>query len=505
MARKPFRVMEQLENEKEKIYQVPQNNHAEITSLIISNVGSEVEEITIEMDKKSFPGNMEIPANDMVPVPLKNSPIKLNEGEKIKGMGTGPSASASVSLFEGDDDKGFDIELEEEGFFGNYYDIEIVDNSGELDVNLSAQLDDQRLMVQLGTDEDGNVLGEIEDGEYTSSFEEPINLVDSSIVSDTVSIYQYATQPDEVFVSDYDTPVDLEYENLQENTVEVTNIDGTGNYDEGDDYLIDYENGTIEVIAEGNMVDNNEYLISYDYFREFMEDQDYNVLYEEGNFEVLFNTVTGENFVAVVNVDDEEFMSNYNTYVNLEYENIEFDSETVTNTDGTGEFERGTDYEMNYVDGEIMVLDDGSMTDEANYLISYTVEYIELENTNIRPDSEVIESADGTFSFTEGEDYEIDHDLGRLNIISSEMAGEDCTADYEYSNMQNNETTYADLQYTQNFAYNIVDLINELEEFNSTLHGSGEGVITEGITKEFTGGKSSNINVHIAGTEVEVE
>ncbi|MBM7624788.1 phage tail fiber protein [Sporohalobacter salinus] len=70
-------------------------------------------------------------------------------------------------------------------------------------------------------------------------------------------------------------------------------------------------------------------------------------------------------------VTGEIFTSNYDTAVSLDQDGIIEGSETVTDTDGTGEYYEGRDYTMNYTNGEITVLSSGAMSDAADYLIDY--------------------------------------------------------------------------------------------------------------------------------------
>ena len=63
--------------------------------------------------------------------------------------------------------------------------------------------------------------------------------------------------------------------------------------------------------------------------------------------------------------------SEYDTWVQLAHTNIVNASETVTDTSGATTYTRGTDYQMNYTDGKIMVLSTGNMQNYTDYLISY--------------------------------------------------------------------------------------------------------------------------------------
>lgn len=58
------------------------------------------------------------------------------------------------------------------------------------------------------------------------------------------------------------------------------------------------------------------------------------------------------------------------TYVALEHPNIDKNSETVWNATGA-EMTKGTDYEMDYEDGEIKALSGGSIADGSEITVNY--------------------------------------------------------------------------------------------------------------------------------------
>jgi len=68
-------------------------------------------------------------------------------------------------------------------------------------------------------------------------------------------------------------------------------------------------------------------------------------------------------------VIDEVFTSAYDTWVNLAGTYI--GGEVVTTTDGLTTFLNGTDYQMDYINGQIKVLSTGNMVNATNYHIDY--------------------------------------------------------------------------------------------------------------------------------------
>ena len=67
------------------------------------------------------------------------------------------------------------------------------------------------------------------------------------------------------------------------------------------------------------------------------------------------------------------FLSEYDTWVKLQEQNIEADSESLTN------FDRGTDYEMDYSNGKIKVLSSGNMANATKYNINYEYKHNGIE------------------------------------------------------------------------------------------------------------------------------
>ena len=70
-------------------------------------------------------------------------------------------------------------------------------------------------------------------------------------------------------------------------------------------------------------------------------------------------------------VTGESFTSDYDTAVALSNEDIDPNSETVYESDPEEGFSEGTDYSMDYENGEITVLSGGSMDDSTTYTIDY--------------------------------------------------------------------------------------------------------------------------------------
>ena len=70
-------------------------------------------------------------------------------------------------------------------------------------------------------------------------------------------------------------------------------------------------------------------------------------------------------------VTDETFTSAYDTWVDLANEKIGEYNFTVETTDGTIQYSEGTDFELDYENGKIKVLSTGSMADTTDYHITY--------------------------------------------------------------------------------------------------------------------------------------
>jgi len=83
-------------------------------------------------------------------------------------------------------------------------------------------------------------------------------------------------------------------------------------------------------------------------------------------------------------IEDESFTAAHDAAVALQNVGIRSGSMTVTTADGLTEFTEGTDYTIDYDDGEITVLGSGSMADSTNYLISYDTE--KLSSVTLNPD-----------------------------------------------------------------------------------------------------------------------
>jgi len=68
---------------------------------------------------------------------------------------------------------------------------------------------------------------------------------------------------DEAFTAAADTAVLLDYTELVQGSITVTDPGGGGSYTEGVDYTIDYENGTITALGTGGLADGSNYEIDY--------------------------------------------------------------------------------------------------------------------------------------------------------------------------------------------------------------------------------------------------
>ncbi len=71
---------------------------------------------------------------------------------------------------------------------------------------------------------------------------------------------------DEEVVADEDAWVALDYKRLEPGSVVVTTDPAGTTYDEGDDYVIDYANGEIMCLSTGDISDEDDLLVDYDYF-----------------------------------------------------------------------------------------------------------------------------------------------------------------------------------------------------------------------------------------------
>jgi len=105
------------------------------------------------------------------------------------------------------------------------------------------------------------------------------------------------------------------------------------------DFKVDYFSGKIKALSDGKMKDGNSYDITYQY---------------------VVNTVEGDQFTATKG-----------SFVNLSNSHIARYSERVQNLDGSFDYIRGTDYEMNYESGYIKALAGGNMITGDNYTIQY--------------------------------------------------------------------------------------------------------------------------------------
>jgi len=65
--------------------------------------------------------------------------------------------------------------------------------------------------------------------------------------------------------STYDAPVQLAHTDLVADSVFVTTVDGETNYTETTNYTIDYSAGTITTLSTGDMAENTDYYIDYNY------------------------------------------------------------------------------------------------------------------------------------------------------------------------------------------------------------------------------------------------
>jgi hypothetical protein len=167
-------------------------------------------------------------------------------------------------------------------------------------------------------------------------------------------------------------------------------------------YGIIYYRGEIE---ELELQEKINYFIKYYHYNETRASSEYSNYGEPMRriFEVsdLISTLYAENVEKVklpmtleldtpyITLDNPiSFNSNYDTYVDLPYFKILYNTETVT--DGITVFKRNIDYQIDYQEGRIMVFSNGNMMDSSAYNISFscqspngigsTDEYIPIED-----------------------------------------------------------------------------------------------------------------------------
>ena len=76
----------------------------------------------------------------------------------------------------------------------------------------------------------------------------------------------YIVQTNETFKSDFDKWVSLAHSKIDKNSQKVTNTTDEIPYVNNTDYVMNYTDGTIKILSTGNMINDTNYHIDYDYF-----------------------------------------------------------------------------------------------------------------------------------------------------------------------------------------------------------------------------------------------
>ena len=120
-----------------------------------------------------------------------------------------------------------------------------------------------------------------------------------------------------------------------------------------------------------------------------------------------------EPFITSNEITNENFIAQIDTAVELNHVHIEQGSVVVTNLDGDVTYTEGIDYEINYEDGTITVIE-GSMSDATDYLISYRTDSISTINSN--PDGN-----SGTIRRQIGENITMDINVAGDDLFANEV------------------------------------------------------------------------------------
>ncbi len=137
---------------------------------------------------------------------------------------------------------------------------------------------------------------------------------------------------DEAMTASFDEAVALASTFIEEDTLTITDY-----FEEGADFTIDYENGTVTALSGGRLADGDDYYISYE----------------------LNEGITQE----------ESFTASHDTAVALSNSNLLNNSIKVYR-----HFEENTDYTVDYENGKLTLLTGGEMIDGRAYAVSYQAE-----------------------------------------------------------------------------------------------------------------------------------
>lgn len=149
--------------------------------------------------------------------------------------------------------------------------------------------------------------------------------------------------------------------------------------------------------------------------------------------------------------EEEEVTSDHDNWIDLDNAKIVPDSEAVEDSSGN-ELDKDSDYEMDYEEGRIKFLGDGSADDEENCSINY-------DHTDIVPTDEVriatiaVQDSDGD-PLVEEPDITDDRDWKTVNVLDFEYAKVDIAAPVKFRNEDKVERTkYIEDAYVTNIEY----------------------------------------------------
>ena len=146
------------------------------------------------------------------------------------------------------------------------------DTTNEVDASEYARQTVDFSSVFADPDSSGQVVENNFDIEFTQAEVDWGTITHAGVMTPGGDVMMYsqltAFVEDETFTSNYDTAVNLDQDGIVEDSEEVTNTDGSGEFFEGRDYTMDYANGEITVLSTGEMADATDYNIDYEYSNE---------------------------------------------------------------------------------------------------------------------------------------------------------------------------------------------------------------------------------------------
>lgn len=167
---------------------------------------------------------------------------------------------------------------------------------------------------------------------------------------------------------------------------------------------------------------------------------------------------------AIAPILNESFTSNFAAAVELGNTKIEEDSEVVTTANGETTFVKDIDYTMDYTAGTIKALKTTvSIEDEA---VVAGVAEVAVELAHINMDeavAAVVKSADGETTYTATTDYVIDYANGTIAITSEGgmVAETSYLISYDYISGMTDTT-----EYNVNYDYIIANTIGKTQKFS---------------------------------------